>query len=124
MRPRVPATSASTGVPWIGKKRIRCSGGGSSTMSTTCSSSVRDVRSSRRISSPGVMDGVVMAPIIARRGANAVARVSLALNPGYEIGLRRTTQPLLRNQPKRALSGLPCPHSAYARRALPKLSAV
>ena len=48
MRLRVPATSASTGVPWIGKKRIRCSGGGSSTMSTTCSSSVREVRSSRR----------------------------------------------------------------------------
>ena len=50
MRLRVSATSASTGVPWMGKKRMRCSGGGSSTMSTICSSSVREERSSRRAS--------------------------------------------------------------------------
>ena len=32
MRLRVFATKASTGESWIGKNRIRCSGGGSSTM--------------------------------------------------------------------------------------------
>src|SRR5262245_32117295 len=72
MRLRVAATSASTGVPWIGKKRIRCSGGGSSTMSATCSSSVRDVRSSRR-TSPSVsrrFGVVIVFRHISRRSAH------------------------------------------------------
>jgi len=43
---RVFAISDSTGVPWIGKKRIRCSGGGSGTMFSMRSSSVREVLSS------------------------------------------------------------------------------
>ena len=71
MRPRVPATSASTGVPWIGKKRMRCSGGGSSTMSTTCSSSVREVRSSCRGSETGLIGFLVM--VGPRVGARSVA---------------------------------------------------
>ena len=37
---RVPATSVSTGVPAIGKKRIRCSGGGSGVTSRMRWSSV------------------------------------------------------------------------------------
>ena len=35
----------STGVPWIGKNRIRCSGGGSGTMLPMRSSSVSEVLS-------------------------------------------------------------------------------
>src|SRR5262249_2982451 len=42
---RVWVISASTGVPWIGKKRIRCSGGGRGTTLPIRSSSVSDVRS-------------------------------------------------------------------------------
>ena len=42
---RVLATSCSTGVPLIGKKRIRCSGGGNTVMALMRSSSVRLVRS-------------------------------------------------------------------------------
>ena len=42
---RVPAISFSTGVPWIGKKRIRFSGGGSGTMFSMRSSSVSEVLS-------------------------------------------------------------------------------
>jgi hypothetical protein len=41
MARRVPLISDSTGVPRIGKKRIRCSGGGSTVMSLMRSSSVR-----------------------------------------------------------------------------------
>ena len=37
---RVPVISDSTGVPLIGKKRIRCSGGGSTVMSLMRASSV------------------------------------------------------------------------------------
>ena len=37
---RVPVISVSTAVPRIGKKRIRCSGGGSTVMSLMRSSSV------------------------------------------------------------------------------------
>src|SRR6187402_1027449 len=40
MARRVRVISASTGVPWIGKKRIRCSGGGSTVMSLMRWSSV------------------------------------------------------------------------------------
>src|SRR6476659_6866637 len=43
---RVSVTSASTGVPWIGKKRIRCSGGGSGMIWSMRSSSVSEVLSS------------------------------------------------------------------------------
>ncbi len=45
---RVSATSCSTGVPWIGKKRIRCSGGGIGTMRPMRSSSVCEVLSAVR----------------------------------------------------------------------------
>ena len=45
MRLRVEETRASTGVPLIGKKRIKCSGGGSTVMSLIRSSSVMLVRS-------------------------------------------------------------------------------
>ena len=45
IRLRVPKTNASTGVARMGKKRIRCSGGGSTVMSLIRSSSVLLVRS-------------------------------------------------------------------------------
>ncbi len=77
MRLRVPATSASAGVPWMGKKRIRCSGGGSSTMSTMCSSSVREVRSSwrgREVASMGFWVTVRVRGIGARRARGGEGR--------------------------------------------------
>src|SRR5260221_14094416 len=40
-RLRVSAISCSTGVPWIGKKPIRCSGGGSGTVFSMRSASAR-----------------------------------------------------------------------------------
>jgi len=43
---RVFSTSLSIGVPAIGKKRIKCSGGGNGVMPAMRSSSVRLVRSS------------------------------------------------------------------------------
>ena len=45
---RVPVIKDSTGVPWMGKKRIKCSGGGSTVMSLMRSSSVWLVLSSGR----------------------------------------------------------------------------
>jgi len=46
---RVSAISRSTGVPRIGKNRIRCSGGGSTVMSLMRSSSVSLVLSAGRV---------------------------------------------------------------------------
>ena len=48
MRLRVSVISASTGVPWMGKKRIKCSGGGNTVMFWMRSSSVWLVRSAGR----------------------------------------------------------------------------
>ena len=45
MRSREVATSRSTGVLWMGKKRMRCSGGGSTVISLMCALSVRLVLS-------------------------------------------------------------------------------
>jgi hypothetical protein len=58
-RLRVSATSFSTGVPWIGKKRIRFSGGGSGTMFSMRSSSVSEVLSAG-IGPRNVSAGLVM----------------------------------------------------------------
>ena len=73
MRRRVSPTSVSTGVPAIGKKRIRCSGGGSGVMSRMRWSSVSLVRSlsARRLSAAGLVDlGLMTAFRWVRRAGN------------------------------------------------------